>query len=175
MKSVRIAALVSVALMVGAVALWGCQHYRSSKAEMVAMENLPPPDAGQFWTYITETHPYKGWDMWPGYEGMYPGQSPHGAYLKLYANSIALKAAREGKTVMPDGAILVKENYAKDKHTLAAITPMYRVKGYNPEGGDWFWAKYGPEGEVMAAGKVKGCIDCHRAVKSQDWRFTRAK
>jgi hypothetical protein len=21
---------------------------------------------------------------------------------------------------------------------------VYKVKGYNPDAGDWFWAKYGP-------------------------------
>ncbi|MBW2148153.1 MAG: cytochrome P460 family protein [Deltaproteobacteria bacterium] len=140
-----------------------------------AGENMPPTDPEKFWTYITETNSYKGWGFWPGHVGIYPGKSPHGAYLKLYANSIALKAAREGKSTMPEGAILVKENYGKDKKTLMAVTPMYRVKGYNPEAGDWFWAKYGPDGKVMAAGKPKGCVNCHKAVKSNDWIFTEAK
>ena len=55
---------------------------------------------------------------------------------------------------MPDGAIIVKENYGKDKEKLMAITQMYLKKGCNPDAGDWFWAKYGPEGEVMSSGKV---------------------
>ena len=99
-----------------------------------AGEKLPPTDGKEVWSYITQTNPYKSWGHWPGYDGIYPGKSPHGAYLKLYANPAALKAAREGKP-MPDGAIIVKENYGKDKTTLMAVTPMYRVKGYNPEGG----------------------------------------
>lgn len=130
--------------------------------------------ASKFWTYITATHPYTGWGYWPGKYGMYPGKTPHGAYLKMYANGIALKAAREGKP-MPDGAIIVKENYGKDKKTLMAITPMYKVSGYNPAGGDWWWAKYGPDGKVMASGKVKGCINCHRAQMANDWMFTKAE
>jgi hypothetical protein len=140
----------------------------------VAAEDLPPADGAKFWTYITETNPYLGWGYWPGHYGIYPGQSPHGAFLKVYANPIALKAAREGKP-MPNGAILVKENYGKDKTTLMAVTPMYKVKGYNPQAGDWFWAKYGPKGEVMAAGKPKGCVTCHSVKKSADWIFTEAK
>jgi hypothetical protein len=135
---------------------------------------LPPPDGEALWSYITESNPYLGWGYWPGYTGIYPGQSPHGAYLKLYANSIALKAAREGKP-MPDGAILVKENYGKDKETLMAVTPMYKVQGYNPDGGDWFWAKFGPNGKVMTAGKVESCIRCHKAGKAGDFIFTEAK
>lgn len=137
-------------------------------------ERLPTADGMAFWSYINESSPYLGWGMWPGYPGIYPGKSPHGAYLKLYANSIALKAAREGHP-MPYGAILVKENYDEDKTTLMAITPMYKVKGYNPEGGDWFWVKYSPNGEVQAEGKVKSCIDCHRVKQSEDFLFTKPK
>lgn len=135
---------------------------------------LPPPDGGKFWTYITETEPYLGWGYWPRHYGIYPGKSPHGAFLKIYANGIALKAAREGKP-MPYGAIIVKENYGKDKKSLMAVTPMYKVRGYNPEGGDWFWGKYGPDGKIMASGKVKGCINCHGVQKAKDWIFTEAK
>jgi hypothetical protein len=135
---------------------------------------LPAPNGKALWTYMTEDDPYLGWGFWPGHIGMYPGKSPHGAHLKLYANSIALKAAREGKP-MPYGSILVKENYGKDQKTLVAVTPMYKVKGFNPDGGDWFWAKYGPEGKIMKAGKVEGCINCHRVRRDQGWIFTETK
>jgi LPXTG-motif cell wall-anchored protein len=41
---------------------------------------------------------------------------------------------------------------------------MYKVEGYNPEGGDWFWAKYQPDGSVDAAGKVASCAGCHLGI-----------
>jgi hypothetical protein len=135
---------------------------------------LPGPDGEAFWTYISQTNRYEKWEHWPGYDGMYPGKSPHGAYLKLYANDIAIQAAKEGKP-LPEGSILVKENYGKDKKTLVAITPMYKVKGYNPEDGDWFWTKYTKDGSIEAAGKVEGCIQCHRSVKADDYLFSKAK
>jgi hypothetical protein len=31
---------------------------------------------------------------------------------------------------------------------------MNKIKGYNPEGGDCFWVKYGTAGDVQASGKV---------------------
>jgi hypothetical protein len=130
--------------------------------------------ASKFWTHITETDPYTGWGYWPGHYGIYPGKSPHGAYLKIYANGVALKAAREGKP-MPDGAILVKENYGEDQKTLMAVTPMYKAEGFNPAEGDWWWAKYGPSGEAMASGRVKGCINCHKSQEANDWIFTKAE
>ena len=64
-----------------------------------AVENLPSAEAGKLWTYMTKTYPYEGWGYWPGYAGIYPGKSPHGKYLKLFANPIALKAAREGNPI----------------------------------------------------------------------------
>lgn len=138
----------------------------------MAAQDMPEPEAAPFWTYMTKTNPYTEWKPWPGKEDMLPGTSPHGAFLKLFVNDVALKAIEEDKP-MPDGAIIVKENYGKDKEKLMAITPMYLKKGYNPDAGDWFWAKYGPEGEVMASGKVEGCIGCHRT--RDNWLFTEKK
>ena len=133
---------------------------------------MPEPEGEAFWTYIAETHPYTEWDQWPGHTGMHPGQSPHGAFLKVYVNNAAKKAIEDGKMMMPEGAIVVKENYAKDKETLAAVTPMYKAEGFNPDAGNWFWAKYKADGSVLASGKVEGCIDCHSKVKDKDWLFT---
>jgi hypothetical protein len=93
----------------------------------------------------------------------------------LYANDLAIDAVKAGKTTLPNRAIIVKENYGQDKKTLMGITPMYKMDGYNPEGGDWYWAKYGPKGKVEAAGKLKGCIGCHSRVKQNDWIFTSPK
>ena len=77
--------------------------------------DMPSADAAKVWSYITETNPYLGWGFWPGYPEIYPGKSPHGKFLKLYANAQALKAAREGQP-MPDGAIIVSR--AADGTTL---------------------------------------------------------
>ncbi|MBS3732002.1 MAG: cytochrome P460 family protein [Desulfobacterales bacterium] len=134
---------------------------------------MPAPDAESVWDYITQKD-YTQWKFFPGYEGMYPGQSPHGAHLKLYANDIAYDAAKNNRP-MPEGAILVKENYGKDKSSLMAVTPMYKVSGYNPGASDWFWAKYGPDGKAMAAGKVDSCISCHEAMGGGDYVVTEPK
>ncbi|MFO7931229.1 MAG: cytochrome P460 family protein [Desulfosalsimonas sp.] len=136
-------------------------------------DDMPEPSADSVWDYI-EQKDYTQWEFFPGYEGMYPGQSPHGEHLKLYANDIAYEAAKNGEP-MPDGAILVKENYGKDESTLMAITPMYKSSGYNPDAGDWFWAKYKPDGEATAAGKVEGCISCHKSMGGGNYVVTEPK
>lgn len=134
----------------------------------------PKPEAEAFSHHVMFMSPYQGWGYWPGYGELVEGKSPHGAYIRLFGNAIALKAAREGADVMPDGSIIMKENYDKDKK-LVALTPMYKSAGYNPEGGDWYWAKMSPDGKVMADGKLKGCIDCHAKVKKKDWIFLSPK
>jgi len=125
---------------------------------VLAAGDLPGPDAVACWKYITETSPYRQWGMWPDHGGMQPGRAPHGPFHKVYVNDILLNA--HGAPV-PFGSIQVKESYQKDQKTLAAVTVMYKVEGYNPDDGDWFWAKYDPDGRVDRAGKIKGCIGCH--------------
>ena len=112
--------------------------------------------------------------MSQNYTESYPGKSPHGKFLKLYPNAPVLKAAREGKT-MPEVAIIVKEDYGEDKKTPMAITPMYKVKGYNPEAGDCFWGQYDPKGKALKEGNVKGCFDCHRTQEAKGWLFSEPK
>jgi hypothetical protein len=136
--------------------------------------DLPVADGKALWTYVTEKNPYQGWGYWPGRFGMYEGTRPHGAHLKVFANGPALRAAREGKP-MPAGAIVLKENYGKDGKTLMEVTPMYKVTGYNPDGGDWFWAKYAADGTIDKEGKVAGCINCHKAVKDKNWIFSESQ
>ncbi len=128
-------------------------------------------NGASLWSYISSDSPYQDWKMWPGKGPFYEGTSPHGKLLTTYVNDAGYNAAKLRLPKYPHGTIIVKENYKPDR-TLAAVTVMAKVRGYNPDAGDWFWAKYGPEGKVAKAGKVKGCIDCHRDAKKSDWVFT---
>ena len=156
------------------VGIIGCFMMLGALAQVAAAGEMPPADAEALWKYVTEADPYTGWGFWPGRDGLYKGTQPHGAQLKLYANGPALEAAKTGQP-MPYGAIVLKGNYGKEGKTLMAVTPMYKVKGFNPEGGDWFWAKYKAGGEVEKAGKVQGCINCHASRKDQNWIFNEVK
>jgi hypothetical protein len=131
---------------------------------------MPFPAGGDLRHHITGHMTFKKWDLWPGKGKMYEGTEPHGALLTVYINDIASKSIKKMKG-MANNAIIVKENYTPDKK-LAAITVMYKVKGYNPKAGDWFWVKYGADYNIMAEGKVKGCIDCHGSASDNDYIFT---
>lgn len=154
-----------------------CLTACSSKGgESSAPVTLPGADAAQLFNYIKNQNPYTSWAAWPLTTKLYPGRAPHGAFLNNYVNDIAANSIAAATDIaaqhgMADGSIVVNENYGPDK-TLAALTVMYRVKNFNPAGGDWFWAKYEPDGTVDASGAVTLCIDCHANAKGNDDLFT---
>lgn len=135
-----------------------------------AYAGMPGADADKLHEYLTKEKPYTHWKLWPGKGKLYKGTEPHGALLTTYVNDVALKSIK-AKKGLNDGAIIVKENYMPDKK-LAAVTVMYKVKGYNPEAGDIFWMKYLPDGKIEASGKVDMCIGCHGKVKENDYLYT---
>lgn len=131
----------------------------------------PEASGVALWKHLKAADYTQRWEMWPGKDSLYTGTEPHGALLTTYVNRPALRSIVMREGVMQHPAIIVKENYMPDKK-LAALTVMYKVKGYNPEAGDWFWAKYAPDGKVEAEGKVAGCINCHAKAKGNDYLFT---
>lgn len=131
----------------------------------------------KFWKYLSASR-YKNWAPVPGKTGdIYPGQSPHGATLKMYLNRTA--AGRPSD--LPNNSIIVKENYGPNGQELKAITVMYKTKGFNAQAADWYWIKYRPDGTVdekvangtrmKLSGKAKGCIECHSSAGGGDFAF----
>lgn len=127
--------------------------------------------AGELWAKLQEAKYADRWATVPGKGTLYRGQGPHGMLLSTYLNPEAQDGLKAKPGKMPDDAIIVKENYSPDKK-LVAITVMYKEPRYDPAHQDWFWAKFGPKGEVQAAGKPAGCLTCHGAVRSNDYIFT---
>lgn len=120
--------------------------------------------------YIKTFEPYSEWSLWPGKGRLYKGRHPHGSYLTIYVNDTGTIAVRRGKPMRP-GSFIVKEVYTLEKK-LAAINVMYKVAGYNPAAGDWFWAEYGTDGLVRKAGRVQECISCHASKITNDFIMT---
>jgi len=127
----------------------------------------------KFWNWLQSVQ-YRNWAPLPGQTaGAYAGESPHGAQVKLFANRTAVGDPE----ALPVGSVLVKENFAEDGRTLMAITVMYRSTAFDPEHGDWFWAKYEPDGQVSqmdgmsVAGRVQMCADCHGNAGGGDYSF----
>jgi len=127
-------------------------------------------DATKFFIYFTQDTPYTSWQLWPGKEKFTPGKDPHGAFVTAYVNPVAYRSIT-GKAGMAFGSLIVVENYDSDKK-LANLTVMIKIKGYNPQAGDWHWFKYASDGKALAAGRVDVCINCHGAKKDNEYIMT---
>lgn len=139
------------------------------------------PDAPQivpferkFWRYLSANN-YKNWAPVPGQSGDFKsGQRPHGALVKMYLNRTAVG----NSATIPNGSVIVQENFGPGR-SLQSITVMYKSDGYHPEAGDWFWAKYNPNGTVVSggdemsklAGRTTSCIECHKGANGNDFVF----
>lgn len=170
-----------LALCLGLGTLFVLSQVHSQQPTAVAQNQPVQSFESKFWDYLQQVQ-YRNWAPAAG-QGLdvYEGQAPHGAYLKMYVNRIA---AADPKN-LPHGSIIIKENFDNDKKTLAAVTAMYRVKGFDADHNDWYWVKYNPDGTVAktsaedgnkpVAGKVKACIDCHSGAKGGDYYFANDK
>jgi cytochrome c553 len=111
----------------------------------------------------------------------------------LYANDVALAAAREGKPI-PDGAFIVMEvytpklddqkkpvkgadgNLVPDK--IAFVTAMARQPGWGkdiPEilrNADWNYAAFNPDLSVRGAANQAECLACHKPLPQDSFLFS---
>lgn len=119
--------------------------------------------ADALWSSISG---YDGWAQAGDWQGIQPSDDgTHGTHVQIWVNSsteYTLDEAAGGD--MPDGAILVKEGYSDASgSTVNAITVMQKISGYDPDNGDWFYARYSASGEVTMAGQsaIALCEGCH--------------
>ena len=144
-----------------------------------AQEALPDAEGGALATYILETNPYTEWyAVTSGMSGFLPSASPHGPVVRVFVNDIAAEAlmAPDFDGQLPYGSILVKEAYQNEGATpdnpgdVTGIVTMYKVEGFNPDAGDWFWVAMPPDGSAVGAeGAVSMCIECHSAEGNVDY------
>ncbi len=142
----------------------------SNKAEEPSLEPLHKSEisGNAIWNRITVESNFKNYTEWPKDSDLQPGQSPHGVWHRVFANRTLLEALPAVDSTAPEGSLIVKENFDSSK-TLGSITVMAKVKGYDPENGDWYWAMFDPEGKVLKEGSPGGCISCHAGMRSNDF------
>ena len=148
--------------------------FAGCREEEVHLEPLGADEiSGQrLWERISTENDYSQYSYWPEHEGIKPGQAPHGVYHRIYISRELKESLPLENNIAPFGTIIVKENLNIDQK-VAKITVMTKVEGFNPEGGNWFWAAYSPEGEVQAEGTPKGCVSCHEGMKKNDYVIVR--
>ena len=111
----------------------------------------------------------------------------------LYANAVALQAAREGKP-LPDGSVLVLEQHAAklgadrkpitgadgfyERDRLLAYAIMGRAAGWGkdiPEllrNDDWNYAVYTPEKKARPGVNQAECLACHKPLDKASFTFS---
>jgi len=68
----------------------------------------------------------------------------------------------------PERTHIVKEHLGTTGEPIG-LTMMYKAPpGYNPVGGDWFWARVVGE-TVTHVGRVNFCLECHSAAINSDF------
>jgi hypothetical protein len=164
MNGLKIGALAIACMMI----ITGCDLFGDDDETM----DLPEASGDAVWEYLEEVNYQEDWRMWPGTGELYEGGEPHGMLLTTYMNDVAYDALMSSHETMPEGAIIVKENYTADDTTFDSATTMYKVEDYNDEFNDWFWLKNSPDGAIDAEGKVEGCQSCHQAAADNDYLFT---
>jgi hypothetical protein len=98
---------------------------------------------------------FETWDLIPGTTAYHESHdNPHGKFGSVYGNELAIATVEHGSTVMPEGSILVRENF-NDRKELLRITVMQK------KADEWFWVVYSPDGVVELAGRLNKCIECH--------------
>jgi len=156
--------------------LAGCSG-EGDQARQVQDTDLPPlgPEeiSGEaLWERFTEETDYRNYPFWPEHAGMQPGQAPHGPYHRIFINPTLRSALPAEDRSLPDGSLIVKENYTSDEQ-LNSLTVMAKVEGYAPESGNWFWAKYSPKGSIQSQGTPPPCISCHAGKQDNDYVIVR--
>jgi cytochrome c553 len=154
----------------------------ASPRTITAQLDMPGASGAELLDYILNQNPYTDWgtwtaDRWNDYAGYLPSGAPHGETVRIFVNDVALEAANGGmfEGTLPAGSIVVKENFGGTPDMpgdVAALTVMYKIEGFNPEGGDWFWLKAAPDGSVIdAEGMVEGCQNCHAQEGNVDYQL----
>ncbi len=161
----RIGPVVAVAV-VTAFFFASCeQELVEPDVDPISAEQISPE---RLWSRITEEAPFETYSFWPGDEGVQPGQAPHGPFHRIFVNKALYDAVPIPSQEAPDGSIIVKENLDTSQE-LTGYTVMAKVEGFAPERGDWYWARYLPDGTVAAAGAIESCIVCHAGMKRNDY------
>jgi hypothetical protein len=165
--------VTEIVLAAAVLAMAACTPAEQQQAEGTSSMRAALPDtlAASVWAHLTDADYAANWPLWPGKGELYTGTQPHGMLLTTYVNDLALGALTSKAGTMPAGAMVVKENYMPDS-TLAAVTIMYKVGGYNAAFGDWFFVKRLADGTVEAQGRVAGCQGCHTQQADNDYLFT---
>jgi len=118
-----------------------------------------------------------GYRSWPRFkENRWPKKSAghQGMYVLAHYNPKVGQAMAAGTKPLPEGSIIVKDNFADSGgQDLRSTTVMAKVKGH------WYFVRVRPNQAVAVSNGVPqegfgllGCVNCHKAAIANDYVFT---
>jgi hypothetical protein len=92
-------------------------------------------------------------------------------FVLSYYNDVVGTAMDDGTLPLPDGSIIVKENYGEEGDPMPmALTVMSKMDS------EWYWVQGTPDGQVFMGpdGPLEGtdvgmCVMCHSAAADNDY------
>ena len=94
----------------------------------------------------------------------------HGSKVKTFLDEKGFESYEKKSFPYPDGTMAVKESFSSDGK-LNRLYLMKKIKGYDPENNDWYYALMSTEGKPSQSGKVSFCIQCHTSAKDKDYLY----
>jgi hypothetical protein len=152
----------SFRLLLAGIVLWGIAAMLPADDHLATLQSINDKELSN----------YRSWSLIPGSAAMTKGEGPHGDFITTYVNEKALKAITTGAKAMPDGAIVVKDNFTGDKSYRSTVV-MKKI------GGKWFFGLLKPAGKASMAGfagDLKTCAGCHAGANRDNlfyWRTAR--
>ncbi len=103
---------------------------------------------------------YGNWPLFPGSTKFMKSESPHALHITVHVNSMAFDAIESNAQAMPNGSIVVADNY-NDNLIIESILMKKKITNR------WFWGLITPNGTIESAGfdsnnrMLVECINCH--------------
>ncbi len=83
-------------------------------------------------------------------------------YVRILADAAALAPYQKRDAPFPDGAVVLKIEFADPECTdTSGFTAMRREAGFDAPNGDWHWQRLDATETVTEDGKLDRCIGCH--------------
>lgn len=95
----------------------------------------------------------------------------HGSRVKTFLDKDAFEAYQAKSFPYADGTVAVKESYGSPDGSPEKLYVMKKIKGYDPDNGDWFYAITSTNGVASQSGRISMCIGCHTKAKAKDYLY----
>lgn len=90
---------------------------------------------------------------------------PHMGDVDIYVDKANAAKFKGMGASAPDGMTVVKQSVQDaQRHYL-----MKKIKSYDPDNNDWYYANTKADGQVEMTGKPQMCIGCHQGYKATDF------